>query len=289
MNVQQPISIKKNFLGLACLNVGCGSHYFSDWVNLDAYQSQSVYCCDLRERIPCDDNSFDVVYSSHVIEHFSHEKVDSFVAELFRVLKPAGVLRLLTPDLERLVQEYLKNLIAWNQDDTVLNRQRYEWIILELFDQMVRRESGGEMIKKLLSRDICEEYVSSRIGDEFKRITSFQKIPSVGRKPYAKDPISLLCYRIVSLSRRVVKRMSRFVEKNPVNDFQSVSGEIHRWYYDRVSLKHLLQSAGFVDFAVVEYKTSRIVGWERMNLDCSAFGNGPRKPDSIIVEVTKPN
>lgn len=49
-------------------------------------------------KLPYESNSFDVVYSKSVIEHM-HDPL-SFVSESFRVLKPGGVLLVLTPDWE---------------------------------------------------------------------------------------------------------------------------------------------------------------------------------------------
>lgn len=48
--------------------------------------------------LPYESSSFDVVYSKSVIEHMNDPL--SFVSESFRVLKPGGVLLVLTPDWE---------------------------------------------------------------------------------------------------------------------------------------------------------------------------------------------
>lgn len=48
--------------------------------------------------LPYKDNEFDVIYSKSVIEHMLDPL--SFVSESFRVLKPGGVLLVLTPDWE---------------------------------------------------------------------------------------------------------------------------------------------------------------------------------------------
>lgn len=66
------------------------------------------------------------------------------------------------------------------------------------------------------------------------------------------------------------------------------SGEVHKWYYDRVSLAGALTEAGFVKAAAVDYRTSRVPGWTEMNLDRSAYGDRPRAPDAVIVEAEKP-
>ena len=49
-----------------------------------------------HNRIPHDDESFDVVYSKSLIEHFYHP--ERIVRDMFRVLRPGGVLIALTPD-----------------------------------------------------------------------------------------------------------------------------------------------------------------------------------------------
>jgi hypothetical protein len=58
--------------------------------------------------------------------------------------------------------------------------------------------------------------------------------------------------------------------------------------YDRVSLKLLLEEAGFVDYKVCRFDESRIPDWDRYRLDHAREGDKPRKPDSLFVEATKP-
>jgi len=53
--------------------------------------------CDLeKERIPFDDNTFDFIFSKSVIEHVFN--TDNFISEVYRVLKPGGVVVIMTPD-----------------------------------------------------------------------------------------------------------------------------------------------------------------------------------------------
>ncbi len=58
------------------------------------------YGVDLRERLPYDDASFDVVLLVEVIEHLSDHQ--AALGELARVLKPGGSLILTTPNVMRL-------------------------------------------------------------------------------------------------------------------------------------------------------------------------------------------
>ncbi len=51
-------------------------------------KSIEVVISDLGQRLPMDDNSFDLVHANQVIEHVAD--VDLFASEIFRVLKPGG-------------------------------------------------------------------------------------------------------------------------------------------------------------------------------------------------------
>jgi len=55
------------------------------------------------------DESCDVIFCSHVFEHIPHVKLPLVIAELNRVLKADGVLRILTPDLAKVARAYVDN------------------------------------------------------------------------------------------------------------------------------------------------------------------------------------
>src|SRR5665213_2847022 len=89
------------------LNLGCGEQHHPAWVNVDfVSQDPTVILHDLTKGIPYPDNSFEVVYHSHVLEHFTRSDARKFIQECFRVLKPNGVLRIAIPDLEQIVRNY---------------------------------------------------------------------------------------------------------------------------------------------------------------------------------------
>ncbi len=58
------------------------------------------------ELAPFETESADLIYASHVLEHFPHERVQSIIHEWCRVLKPGGVLRLAVPDFDALIRVY---------------------------------------------------------------------------------------------------------------------------------------------------------------------------------------
>lgn len=52
---------------------------------------------DLNQKLPFQNESFDVIIASHIIEHL--DNTDTFVKEIYRVLKPGGYLIIATPNL----------------------------------------------------------------------------------------------------------------------------------------------------------------------------------------------
>ena len=62
---------------------------------------------DAGHRWPFEDNSFDGIYSEHMFEHILPMDGSTFLREMYRVLKPGGVLRVTTPDLEKYLMGYV--------------------------------------------------------------------------------------------------------------------------------------------------------------------------------------
>jgi predicted SAM-dependent methyltransferase len=281
---------------MALLNLGCGNSYHKDWINIDFISnSQFVVQCNLLDGIPLEDDSVDVVYHSHVLEHFSKDDGFSFIEECYRVLNTKGIIRIAVPDLENIVKEYLKNLqLAINGDKEA--KDNYEWIKLELFDQMVRNESGGKMKSYLYQPVISnEDYVFRRIGSEGKIIReSFLNNQILQNK---KKQIELKISTLKSLlktGKGLITKIKAVNRKSNVTEHVSkavqigqfrLGGEIHQWMYDRYSLSELLRQVGFKEIKVFSAFESEIQNWEDYQLD--VINGEVRKPDSLFIEAKK--
>jgi predicted SAM-dependent methyltransferase len=64
---------------------------------------------DVRRRIAFPDASVSYIYSSHTFEHFTYEESLAVSIECYRVLRPGGIMRVVVPDLEIIVRQYLAN------------------------------------------------------------------------------------------------------------------------------------------------------------------------------------
>ena len=169
----QPVKVLPE--GLAYLNIGCGGKFFKEWNNLELYGGEDVVIHDIRRPLPYPDNSFDAVYHSHVLEHLNPEEGKSLLQEVRRVLKANGICRIVVPDLERICREYLHWLTVCWEEPSEQNRQRYTWLTLELFDQMVRERPGGLMLEVLRRGDYDKQFVKERTGD---RVLAFLECPT---------------------------------------------------------------------------------------------------------------
>jgi predicted SAM-dependent methyltransferase len=107
-------------------HLGCGTIFIKDYLNIgwwehlgkdtlyaapNGVEGAVLYNHDLVEGIPAADNSLDVVYHSHMLEHLSYAEGIDFIAACYRVLKPGGILRVLVPDLGL----WCANYVADNQ------------------------------------------------------------------------------------------------------------------------------------------------------------------------------
>ena len=267
------------------LNVGCGSHLHPDWTNVDVYRSApGVVVHDIQRGLPFADGTFDACYHSHVLEHLSPSAGASLVRECFRVLRPGGVIRVAVPDLEGIARAYLAVLAdASNGVEGAANR--YDWITLELFDQMVRSDSGGDMGRMLANDSLDRAFVRERVGAEAERAWSS------GRAGNGRGAVGRAVSALVRTSpRRLLMRALRGARDGTVRAavheglFRS-SGEVHRWMYDRFSLGRLLGRAGFSDVRTRTARESAIPGFASYGLD--VVDGRVRKPDSLFMEATR--
>ena len=271
------------------LNIGCGTTFHSAWVNIDVEPvSRDIIQHDAGTPLPFEASSFDACYCSHILEHLSRDGALLLLTEMRRVLKTGGIIRVVVPDLEGIVRTYLSSL-----EQTLSAKEGaeypYDWIVLELLDQMVRNTSGGRMeqfLKKCPAD--ARDFILSRIGNEAVRFWGIdQSKGSVLLRLADKsawwffDKIrfwSICCFARLLGGERGLRAVKE--------GWFRTSGEIHRWMYDRFSLRRLLQEAKFNDVVVCAPDASRIPGFESYGLDVS---NGAvRKPDSLFMEGVRP-
>ncbi len=281
------------------VNLGCGQRFQSGWTNIDYTSSAAgVMGHDLSKGIPLPDESSQLVYLSHLLEHFPRKDAGVFLKECHRVLEAGGIIRVVVPDLEAIAQTYLEALNKAAAGESNWDAH-YEWMMIEMYDQAVRNNGGGLMAEYLRQKDIAnEEFVFKRCGFEARKLrqaarrdTSVDDGSDVKTRSQTESFVHKISDRIklIPLSLRellLIKLLGKEYHALNIGRFR-LSGEIHQWMYDRYSLRYLLGSCGFVKITQRSAFESYLPDWTSQNLDTDPDGT-VYKPDSLYMEAIKP-
>lgn len=93
------------------LQVGCGKCYLpptEGWVNHDVFDSVQADVYADMSALPFENNTFDLIYASHVLEHCHRRMILSTLSHWKALLKPGGTLRLAVPNFESISEWYEK-------------------------------------------------------------------------------------------------------------------------------------------------------------------------------------
>lgn len=277
------------------LNLGCGTRFHPAWTNIDFTSSgPEVISHNLRHGIPFADDSVQVVYHSHILEHFSRGDARSFLRECRRVLNPGGIIRVVVPDLESMAQTYLRALERAAAGDKQWGHN-YEYVMLELYDQTVRERPGGELGDYLHQAEIPNlEFVLERGGidakliiDEARQAAAAKDTGQARRSPGSLPRRLFRLLRRAGFGREPVLRLilGEEYEALRIGRFRR-RGEPHLWMYDRYSLLNLLREVGFNNPQLFSPSESQIAGWAKFHLDTEPDGT-TYKPFSLYAEACK--
>lgn len=136
--------------GAVALNLGCGLSIAPGWINIDnspnarlarypwvrwtlwklgilsdlhyaVNWSASIQTYDLKKKLPYEDSSVDYVYTSHFLEHLAFDDSQRLMSEVFRILKPGGIVRVIVPDLALGARQYVAAIEAKPDDANAAN------------------------------------------------------------------------------------------------------------------------------------------------------------------------
>lgn len=131
------------------INIGCGPLGHEDWINIDygilAFLHKYTWIekilfklnlwpkgYDLRwpknllfrnckKGLPFDNNSVDFIYCSHFLEHLKKFETERLLKCCYKCLKHGGIIRLVLPDLDIVVKQYINNINNIEKVDTINN------------------------------------------------------------------------------------------------------------------------------------------------------------------------
>lgn len=226
------------------LNWGCGEHLAPGWVNSDVKQTPDVdLVADIRAGLPLPADDLDYAVSIHSLPELPYPDLVPALAELRRVLKPGGVLRLALPDLDRAIDAYRRG------DDAYF-----------MIDPDEVRSAGGRFVTQMLWYGYSRSLFTLDFVEELLEKAGFERIcPCAFAETASEFP------EIVELDNReeesfFVEASKPFVDdsSNGVSDSRAAAGELEildvaRAPGDRVKGHFRIRRTGG--------QTLEIVGW----------------------------
>lgn len=145
------------------LNVGCGHHPIESMINVDMRKLPGVDLVADAENIELPEKSVQGIYSSHVLEHFSHEKLRrKILPNWVRLLKSEGEFRAVVPDAEAMLEAYAKGFMIFEDLRMVtFGAQEYEG---DFHFNMFSRESLKDLLEEAGLRNVGYQEVGRRNG-----------------------------------------------------------------------------------------------------------------------------
>ncbi len=209
----------------AFYNIGAGSFSHPCWTNVDfasehyqRHQQANFIHYDLTalEPLPITDNSAEIIYSSHTVEHVNDAAVENLLAHAYRALKPGGCIRLTMPDAEL---EYL----AYARNDRLF----FDWI-----DRYQKKDKWRRVFAVSPSKVSLEQVFISQVAGQLSQLS----------KDNSSDKLSDDEIKAIFQKNPQVEALDLFCKRCSFNpDFP---GQHMNWWSE-TKLRAFLQKAGF--------------------------------------------
>ena len=206
LSLERAKRLKRAFLGIdqklithyfsehqqARLQIGCGGNVLEGWLNTNYYpRTYDILHLDVTERFPFKDNTFDAIFSEHMIEHITYQQGIVMLQECFRVMKAGAKIRVATPNLFFLIDllkdnpsELQQAYMKWNThhfiptapyDDGVfvLNNYVRDWGHLFIYDVKTLKHS----LESCGFIEIIEQKLMQSEIPEFQNIENCRRMP----------------------------------------------------------------------------------------------------------------
>lgn len=145
------------------LHLGSGTNVIEGWDNLDIEPRDGAIVCNLAEPLNYKENSVDIIFTEHVIEHLKKDDGYNLLKECYRVLKPGGGIRVGWPDLHKL-------MVAYKKED-----QEFKNFVLPYIENNLFKSWDEIFSDCLFSWDHEYAYTSDHMQDILKLI-GFNKV-----------------------------------------------------------------------------------------------------------------
>jgi len=121
---------KSNLFG-KYLYLGCGNHRMPQFTHADLNigknkNGRPEIFCDISQHIPLPNNHVELIFSRGTMEHLKYSELINCFIENYRILKKGGVVRMLVPDFDLMIQKYINKKIEKTSDTEMERWNLYE-------------------------------------------------------------------------------------------------------------------------------------------------------------------
>lgn len=113
------------------VHVGSGPNLLPGWINVDLHPVPGLdFALDVRKGLPFENVA--LLFAEHFLEHLTIDEGLAFLRDCRRILKPDGILRLSTPNLDWVILTHYHGTSVSTQEEAIvdslrLNRAFHGW------------------------------------------------------------------------------------------------------------------------------------------------------------------
>ena len=172
-----------NINSFSKLHLGCGDNLIDGWANIDFNGWKGVIGHNLTKPLPVKDDSISFIFSEHFIEHITREEGLALLKDCYRVLKPGGVVRIVTPDLKAIFASYenYRQNDAWKELGWTTGCQMLNHCVRDWGHQFIYDRNELHLIMK--------EAGFSHVSDAPHRDSEFVELQNLEHRPFDNDLI----------------------------------------------------------------------------------------------------
>jgi predicted SAM-dependent methyltransferase len=157
------------------LNLGGGGHCIDECLTVDISPRVDAYV-DITKPLPFYDSEFDAIFCEQAIEHISLESAKQLLKECWRILKPNGIIRITTPDLNWFTKRAVESIEFCDELNKIFYEHGHQYLYTRQALQYYGEQAGFINLRMSSYRD-CESklgYLDSH-ADRFNYLPEFSQ------------------------------------------------------------------------------------------------------------------
>ena len=141
---------------------------------------------NITKVLPFDSDTFDIIFSTHVIEHIHRKQISLFIKECFRILKPGGINIICTPSIKKISKiSYSDNIEKkkilfnrqnkWHNDDLksachqinlTMRNFGHRFILDDEYCEWLAKKNGYSKFKCIEINEMSDESIKKYLLNE---------------------------------------------------------------------------------------------------------------------------